>query len=85
MPFLVENEDDVITAGSNQLSENVVPVFCISSVTGEGLDLLTKFLHLLPPGVSAKEKERLEQVFLFFKAFVNFFKNSLSYRNNVNF
>lgn len=55
------NEDDVITAGSNQLSENVVPLFCISSVTGEGLDLLTKFLHLLPPGVSAKEKERLEQ------------------------
>jgi len=59
---MVKNDDDVITAGSNQQEENVVPVFCVSCVTGDGLDLMTKFLHLLPPGVSNKEKERLEQV-----------------------
>jgi GTPase len=63
VPLVVKNEDDVITAGSNQLTENIVPIFCVSSVTGDGLELLTKFLHVLPPGISIKEKERLEQVY----------------------
>ncbi|KAG8249734.1 GTP-binding protein 2 [Homalodisca vitripennis] len=61
VPFLVKNEDDVITAGSNQLADNIVPIFLVSSVNGEGLELLTRFLHVLPPGISHKEKERLEQ------------------------
>lgn len=61
MPLVVENEDDVMTA-SQLISENIVPIFCCSSVSGLGLDLLTKFLHVLPPGVSNTEKERLEQV-----------------------
>ncbi|KAL0269757.1 UNVERIFIED_CONTAM: hypothetical protein PYX00_007387 [Menopon gallinae] len=61
VPLIVRNEDDVITAGSNSKTENVVPMFCVSNVTSDGLDLLTKFLHLLPPGISIKEKERLEQ------------------------
>jgi GTPase len=39
-----------------------VPIFTISSVTGEDLDLLTKFLYVLPPSISIKDKERLEQV-----------------------
>lgn len=59
---MVRNEDDVITAGSHQLAGNIVPIFCVSNVTGDGLELLTKFLHVLPPGISIKEKERLEQV-----------------------
>lgn len=62
VPLVIRNLDDVITAGANQLTENVVPIFCVSSVNGEGLELLLKFLHVLPPGISAKEKERLEQV-----------------------
>ena len=62
VPLLIRNLDDVITAGANQLKENVVPIFCVSSVNGEGLELLFKFLHVLPPGVSTKECERLEQV-----------------------
>lgn len=44
------------------MTDNIVPIFCVSSVTGDGLDLLTKFLHVLPPGISMKEKERMEQV-----------------------
>lgn len=64
VPLVVKNLDDVITAGANQLTENIVPIFCVSSVSGEGLDLLLRFLHVLPPGVSTKEKERLEQVLL---------------------
>lgn len=58
----VKNYDDVMTASSNQMRDNIVPIFCVSNVTGEGLDLLIKFLHVLPPGVSTKEKERLDQV-----------------------
>jgi GTPase len=61
VPLVIKNLDDVITAGANQLTENVVPIFCVSSVSGEGLELLLKFLHVLPPGISATEKERLEQ------------------------
>ncbi|XP_019765139.1 GTP-binding protein 2 isoform X2 [Dendroctonus ponderosae] len=61
VPLIVTTMDDVITAGANQLTANVVPIFCVSSVTGNGLELLTKFLYVLPPGNSSKEKERLEQ------------------------
>lgn len=61
VPLFVKNEDDVITAGANGLAENVIPVFCLSSVNGNGLQLLLKFLHVLPPNVSTKEKERLEE------------------------
>lgn len=61
VPLIVNTEDDVLTASSTQNS-SVVPVFCVSSVTGRGLDLLTSFLHVLPPGVSHKEKQRLDQV-----------------------
>ncbi|XP_056646452.1 GTP-binding protein 2 [Diorhabda carinulata] len=61
VPLIIKSLDDVITAGANQLTENVVPIFCVSSVSGEGLELLLKFLHVLPPGISIKEKERLEQ------------------------
>uniref|UniRef100_A0A1B6CL06 Tr-type G domain-containing protein n=1 Tax=Clastoptera arizonana TaxID=38151 RepID=A0A1B6CL06_9HEMI len=61
VPLLVKNDDDVMTAGSNQLAENIVPIFTVSSVSGYGLELITKFLHVLPPGISHKEKERLEQ------------------------
>ncbi|XP_060537431.1 GTP-binding protein 2 isoform X1 [Cylas formicarius] len=61
VPLIIKNLDDVITAGANQLTENIVPIFCVSSVSGDGLELLLKFLHVLPPGSSSKEKERLEQ------------------------
>lgn len=61
VPMVIKNEDDVMTASSNQMRENIVPIFCVSNVSGEGLDLLIKFLYVLPPGISAKEKERLDQ------------------------
>lgn len=65
VPLVVKSDDDVITASSAQPTQNVVPIFTISSVTGEGLDLLTRFLYVLPPSISLKEKERLEQVIIF--------------------
>lgn len=72
VPLVIKNIDDVITAGANQLKENIVPIFCVSSVTGEGLDLLLRFLYVLPPGVSSKERERLQQVFIVFNFNVKF-------------
>ncbi|TRM85194.1 elongation factor 1-alpha [Sulfolobus sp. F3] len=45
----VEDEDDVINAILAIKSKRVVPIFKVSNVTGKGLDLLIKFLHLLPP------------------------------------
>lgn len=61
MPFLIQSNDDVITAGTKQFPEQIVPIFYVSNVTGEGLGLLTRFLFLLSPGISNAEKERLEQ------------------------
>lgn len=61
VPLLVSTDDDVLTAGSRQLSEQVVPIFCVSNVSGAGLDLVTRFLYVLSPGISNSEKERLEQ------------------------
>lgn len=61
MTLVVQNEDDLMTACSSQTNEQLVPIFCVSSVTGEGLELLTKFLYLLSPEVSLKERELLEQ------------------------
>ncbi|CAG0889840.1 unnamed protein product [Cyprideis torosa] len=61
LPIRISDEDDVITARANQEHENCVPIFCVSNVTGAGLDLLTKFLYVLPPRVSNKERELLEQ------------------------
>ncbi|KAL1122925.1 hypothetical protein AAG570_003250 [Ranatra chinensis] len=62
VPMEILTEDDALTAGSNQLMcDNIVPIFAVSSVTGDGLQLLARFLHVLPPGVSTKEKERLDQ------------------------
>ncbi|KAE9531685.1 hypothetical protein AGLY_010891 [Aphis glycines] len=61
VPLVIKSDDDVITASSAQPAQNVVPIFTISSVTGENLDLLTRFLYVLPPSISIKEKERLEQ------------------------
>lgn len=61
VPLVVNSSDDMISAGASGLSANVVPIFCLSSVTGEGLELLTRFLHLLPPTRPEKEKSRLEE------------------------
>jgi len=61
VPLIVKTDDDCITAASNSLNNNVVPVFCASSVSGIGLTYIKQFLHLLPPGVGQKEADKLEQ------------------------
>jgi len=61
VPLVVKTEDDCITAAANSLKENVVPIFCMSSVLGTGIPEIKRFLHLLPPGMGQKEAEKLEQ------------------------
>lgn len=61
VPLLVRTDDDVLTASSRQMSEQVVPIFCVSNVTGVGLDLVSRFLFVLSPGTTNAERERLEQ------------------------
>ncbi|MEM0279387.1 GTP-binding protein [Metallosphaera sp.] len=45
----VEDEGDVLNGIIGIKTKRVVPVFKISNVTGQGLDLLIRFLNLLPP------------------------------------
>ena len=40
---------------------SICPIFAVSSVSGKNLDLLTKFLNVLPPLLSTKEREQFMQ------------------------
>ncbi|EFC49087.1 GTP-binding elongation factor Tu [Naegleria gruberi] len=48
LPYHVKNDDDVLTCAKNLASDRICPMFLMSSVTGENLQLLHKFLNLLP-------------------------------------
>lgn len=47
--YMVSNKEDSITAAKNFKIENIVPIFKISNVTGENIDILRNFLNLLQP------------------------------------
>ena len=49
IPYFINKKDDVITASKNMESEGIVPIFKISNVTGENIDLLKLFLNLVQP------------------------------------
>lgn len=70
IPFLVKNSDDVISV--NMLKEKLVPILCVSSVNGEGLDLLLKFLHHLPSNIYTTECNKLQQVKIPFEYFSSY-------------
>lgn len=59
IPVRIESEDDAITAAQNFDTQSIVPIFRVSSVTGENLDLLFKFLNVIPP--LNKERDKLVQ------------------------
>ncbi|MGC9049441.1 GTP-binding protein [Pyrobaculum sp.] len=48
IPYVVKDVSDVVLAAKAMPAGRVAPVFYVSSVTGHGLDLLLKFLSLLP-------------------------------------
>ena len=47
IPVVIGNPDDVIVSATNFTSERICPIFEVSNVTGENLDLLKMFLNLL--------------------------------------
>ncbi|XP_024914451.1 GTP-binding protein 1-like isoform X2 [Cynoglossus semilaevis] len=60
IPVLVQNTDDVIVTASNFSSERMCPIFQISNVTGENMDLLKMFLNLLSSRTTCKTDEPAE-------------------------
>jgi len=61
VPFLVESEDDAVTAAATFHNESICPIFVTSSVTRMNLGLLTCFLNLLPPLRSNSQRENAKQ------------------------
>ena len=61
IPVKVDTEDDVITCASRLTSDHIIPIFMVSCVSGQGLDLLYRFLYVLPPSMTVKDRERLIQ------------------------
>ncbi|KAG0309499.1 hypothetical protein BGZ99_000856 [Dissophora globulifera] len=48
IPMFVKSPEDVVVTAGNFVSERICPIFQVSNVTGEGLDLLKNFLNVLP-------------------------------------
>ncbi|XP_051978045.1 GTP-binding protein 2-like [Xyrauchen texanus] len=62
VPMVVANPDDAVTAAQQfAQSTSVTPIFTLSSVSGESLDLLKVFFNILPPLSNSKEQEELMQ------------------------
>ncbi|CEF71646.1 Dgp-1 [Strongyloides ratti] len=47
-PIIVNNENDVIECAINFYNGKVCPIFQVSNVTGKNIDLLRKFLNIIP-------------------------------------
>lgn len=48
IPIFIKNREDTIEAATQVISKRIVPVFQVSNVTGESLDLVRTFLNILP-------------------------------------
>lgn len=60
IPLLVQNQEDVCVASKNFVSERLCPIFQVSNVTGENLDLLKMFLNLLVPSTPENRDDPAE-------------------------
>ncbi|CAL8255984.1 unnamed protein product [Lota lota] len=62
VPLVVDGPDDAVTAAQQfAQSPNITPIFTLSSVSGESLELLKVFFNILPPLSNSKEQEELMQ------------------------
>uniref|UniRef100_A0A665X3I0 Tr-type G domain-containing protein n=1 Tax=Echeneis naucrates TaxID=173247 RepID=A0A665X3I0_ECHNA len=62
VPMVVSSTDDAVTAAQQfAQSPNITPIFTLSSVSGESLDLLKVFFNIIPPLSNSKEQEELMQ------------------------
>ncbi|MHA2501864.1 MAG: GTP-binding protein [Candidatus Kariarchaeaceae archaeon] len=66
IPLVVKSREDSIVASLNIHQQNVVPIFQISTVTGESIEELTQFLQLLKPTKIDEKAEKLQ-----FRAYID--------------
>eukprot|EP00732_Lithocolla_globosa_P003253 Lithocolla_globosa_v1_NODE_2518_length_1966_cov_27.742543.p1 type:complete len:566 gc:universal NODE_2518_length_1966_cov_27.742543:236-1933(+) len=68
IPMFISSMEDVVVTATNFLSERVCPIFQVSNVTGQNLDLLRQFLNLLPAhsqfDVAAPAEFQIDDTFL---------------------
>ncbi|ORX62670.1 P-loop containing nucleoside triphosphate hydrolase protein [Hesseltinella vesiculosa] len=57
-PLFVKTNEDVVNSAQHCVSARLCPIFQISNVTGEGLDLLRNYLNILPSITSFDTKEQ---------------------------
>ncbi|KAI5717011.1 hypothetical protein M8J76_016071 [Diaphorina citri] len=60
VPVMVRNMEDVIIGATNFVSERLCPIFQVSNVNGENLDLLKMFLNLLTTRSQSLDSEPAE-------------------------
>ena len=48
IPIFIKNREDTINTATQFVSQRICPVFQVSNVTGESLDLVRTFLNILP-------------------------------------
>lgn len=65
---IVSTKEQAISAATALTRDNITPVLMVSSVTGDGMDLLKCFLNVLPPiGLTPIERKALSQKPPFFQ------------------
>jgi GTPase len=73
-PYVVKKEEDLVKAADMFIEKSICPIFAVSCVTGENIDLLKKFLNILPPRLSIKDQERLSLLPVEYRvSFISFF------------
>ncbi|XP_058795873.1 GTP-binding protein 1 isoform X1 [Phymastichus coffea] len=60
VPVTVKTPDDVVVSATNFVSERLCPIFQVSNVSGENLDLLKMFLNLLTARITSHDSEPAE-------------------------
>ncbi|XP_031831264.1 GTP-binding protein 1 [Nomia melanderi] len=60
VPVTVKTSDDVVVSATNFVSERLCPIFQVSNVTGENLNLLKMFLNLLTARITSHDDEPAE-------------------------
>ncbi|XP_054737305.1 GTP-binding protein 1 [Anastrepha obliqua] len=55
VPVMVKNADDVVLSATNFVSQRLCPIFQVSNVTGDNLELLKMFLNLLTTRMTGQD------------------------------
>eukprot|EP00762_Andalucia_godoyi_P004198 ANDGO_05548.mRNA.1 GTP-binding protein AGP-1 len=60
MPVVIRTMDDVVTVSKSfQAADRLAPIFLVSNVTGEGLDLVRSFLNFAPRRIDWSEMSQM--------------------------